>query len=57
MKVICAWCHCHISGPKDAPPDETSHGICPACLRKHFPAYVTDAMEENDARQSESASS
>ena len=31
MKVICAWCGCHISGSEtDA---EVSHGICDDCFK------------------------
>lgn len=36
-EIICAWCGKHLAGPKDAPPERTSHSICPGCERKHFP--------------------
>jgi hypothetical protein len=29
IKVVCAWCKCHLSGPVDAP--KISHGMCKAC--------------------------
>ena len=45
VKVVCAWCQCHISGDPDDP--VVSHGICEACVEKHFPE-LADEMEESD---------
>lgn len=35
IKTVCSWCEKHLAGLVDA--KKTSHGICPACERKHFP--------------------
>ena len=41
FRVTCSWCHVHISGPADAPPERTSHGCCQACL----PVVLNQASE------------
>jgi len=41
IETICAWCHEHLSGPEQAPPERTSHGICADCLAREFPEQVT----------------
>lgn len=35
IKTLCAWCGVTVKeGPDDG---RVSHGICPACVEKHFP--------------------
>lgn len=36
LKRVCAWCGKHLGGPKDAPPDRVSHGICKDCMKKEL---------------------
>ena len=31
LKVICAWCNRHMSGPADAPADRVTHTVCKDC--------------------------
>jgi Zn-finger nucleic acid-binding protein len=31
IKIICAWCGKHLSGPEEA--STISHGLCPDCAR------------------------
>lgn len=45
-KKICAWCGKHVSGPKDAPVDRTSHGICKACAKKLLAEAGLDSGDE-----------
>ncbi|MCW8137282.1 MAG: hypothetical protein KIT58_00045 [Planctomycetota bacterium] len=33
LKVVCAWCGAHLRGPREAPPDRVSHGICEGCAK------------------------
>lgn len=37
LKIVCATCKKHLSGPVDAAPTEISHGICVDCLRRDHP--------------------
>ena len=39
-QVVCAWCKTFIR-KLDDPQVGISHGICSACLEKHFPEPVT----------------
>ncbi len=43
MKTICAWCHRHLSGNPEC--EDTSHGICGACLAREI------AEAEREANQ------
>ena len=40
-ETVCAWCGKHMSGPVGAQPERQSHGICPECEAREFPAEVT----------------
>lgn len=44
MLVICAWCKALMyqtaDGLKDHGMPSMSHGICPTCLRLHFPDFI-----------------
>lgn len=31
-RIVCCRCGAHIAGPKDAPPERTSHGLCAKCM-------------------------
>lgn len=44
MQVKCAWCGCQKIGDPDDP--EVSHGICLACMVKHFPKEKDDEATE-----------
>ena len=44
IETVCAWCGKHISGIEGAAPERVSHGICPQCLKEHFPEMVTEAV-------------
>jgi hypothetical protein len=45
LSTWCAWCATHMRGPKFAPANETSHGICLPCLRNLFgPLVDTDQI-------------
>jgi len=37
IKIVCATCNAHMSGPVDAPARFISHGICHDCLKKNHP--------------------
>ena len=39
MKMVCAWCSKHLSGPEDG---EESHGICKPCADKLVKEYDED---------------
>ena len=47
MLVICAWCKALMyqtaDGLKDHGMPSMSHGICPTCLRLHFPDFISAA--------------
>lgn len=42
IETVCAWCGTHISGVEGATPEHVSHGICPECEAREFPAEVTE---------------
>lgn len=39
VKVVCAWCRKHISGPKQT--KLVTHGICDECLKKQLEDFTT----------------
>lgn len=38
-RVVCGWCHAHLSGPLVADPAHTSHGICASCAERVLAAH------------------
>ena len=50
MKKICAWCGA-VLDPGDGSDNRVSHGICPACVDKHFPKPVEDTQKIVDANE------
>lgn len=44
-RVVCCKCDAHLSGPKDAPPERTSHGLCAKCVAE----IMREAGMEEDA--------
>lgn len=49
MRTICAWCSKHISGPLEAPANQTSHGICENCLIVEFGITAEELNREAQA--------
>jgi hypothetical protein len=49
IKVICGWCKKHMRGPENAPPEHTSHGMCPECYKAMTGRDYVD--EEDDDRR------
>ena len=44
IRTICAWCGKHLAGPKNAPPERTSHCICAECEAREFPEEATRCL-------------
>lgn len=45
IKTLCAWCNVIL---KDGPAAPVSHGICPACIAKHFPEANEEIFDRTE---------
>lgn len=50
LEVVCAWCGAHIRGPRHAPKDRISHGICSACVRKWMDPPESDSEQGEEVK-------
>jgi hypothetical protein len=53
MKIICAWCQCHLGNkevnqlPQDRP--VITHSICPECRKRVFGEFETTEQSDQTA--------
>jgi hypothetical protein len=47
LKVVCAWCGLHLSGPENVAEDRISHGICKVCLEEETAYLAAETVEES----------
>lgn len=51
FKVVCGWCGRFLSGDRNAPEENTSHGICDKCLARQNAELEKLKKERNSNEQ------
>jgi len=46
-QVVCRWKGCGRIILHGDPRLEIAHGICPECIREHFPEYADEVLEDD----------
>jgi hypothetical protein len=51
ITILCAWCGKEMGEKPGEGHEGVSHGICPECLKKHFPGHKRRKEQDERTRQ------